>query len=579
MKNHAHLGPILLLASTLLVSWAGTAADQTTPGTLSLMSTFECISVRTAFSGDDNANNSAAIQYRKAGSGTWLNAYPPAVDRRKSINGLDNTFNAFQARGSIVGLTPNTSYEVTLTWSDADGVGGANPIKGTISTLSYTPPTNGVTRWVDAAVGMEGSGTPSSPFKTISNAIQSSNPGDTIVVKSGTYAPFTIYKSGTSSAYFVLKPNTGAEVIIQGETDNLRIDANYWRIIGLRFLPGVESSIVVGSRRHHIYIEDTVSSDISTGNVWGSGGVATEANVNNVYILRNQINRTSIGEDNVDGVFIRRAGTHTLVIADNVITGPFWDGIGNGVNSYPNTMENSDICRNTLSGFQDDSIELDGGSPNLRVWSNRVVSKSASAISEGGTIVGPSYIFRNTLVNTNPRGTGIKQGHNADGACFVFHNVVETTGGGGNETVGQAAGTPFSENHVYRNNIFKATGNAYYHEGRSNSYDYDLLYAPGFPLVKLWNSAYDYPTLAAFQSGTGQELHGLSANPMLNSDKTLQIGSPAIDKGVVLPNFNDASSAWPFAGIAPDLGAFESGTPVIPVPPSAPGSIKFATTP
>ena len=557
----------------LALSASAFAANQTTPGAVTLSSTFECISVRAAFSGDDNANNSARIQFRRAGTTTWLNAYTPAIDRRTSVNGNDNSANAFQARGSIVGLTPNASYEIQVTWTDADGITGSAASTASVSTLSYNPPAPGTTRYVDASAGSEGSGTSSSPFKTITNAIAQSNAGDTIIVRAGSYPSFTISKSGTASAYFVLKANPGDTVTIQATSSScLTIDANYWRIIGFRFAPAVESSMVVAASRHHIYIEDTVSTDISTGNVWGSGGVSTRSNVNNIYILRNTFTRTTTGIDNVDGVFIEGAGTHTLVIADNTITGSFWDAIGNGVNSLINTMENSDFCRNTLTGFQDDSIEMDGGSVNLRVYGNTGRSSSFSLLSEAGTMVGPSYIFRNTFVNTKGDGSGLKQGHNGIGPCFIFHNLFQTAGAGSNEAIGQAGGTAYSENHVFRNNIIVATGNAYYKEGRSNSYDYNVLYSGTYTLVSAWNGSGTYDTLASFRSGTGQEMHAINADPLLNTDKTLRSGSPAIDKGVTLPNFNDANSAWPSSGTAPDIGAFEVGGSVTQM--SAPTNLR-----
>ena len=554
---------------TILTAQASTT---TTPGTLTLSSTFEAISVRAKYSGDTNANNSAITQYRKSGDATWHDAYPPVVDRRTSINGTDNTAFAFEARGSIVGLTPNTLYEVRLTWTDPNGITSSSSISDTISTLSYNPPASPIIRWVNASVVSEGLGTLTDPFKTISNAIAQANAGDTIMVKAGSYAPFTITKSGTPSAYFVLKASPGETVNILGTPAScITINANYWRLIGLRFTQIVESSIVVAANRHHIYIEDTISADVGTGNVWGSGGVSLRQNTNNIYILRNSFTRSTPGIDNVAGVFLQGIGTHTIVIADNTISGTFWDGIGNGVNSYTDTMQNSDFARNTFTNWLDDSIEMDGGSANLRVWGNTARSNRAfSLLSEAGTIVGPSYVFRNTFVGTSPHGTGLKQGHNGVGSCFLFHNVIETVGSGANEAVGQAGGAPYSENHVYRNNIIKATGNVYYREGRSNSYDYNLLYAPEYTLVSAWNGSGTYSTLASFRS-TGQELNGVSGDPkFLSGNKDILSTSPAHDAGVVLANFNTVDSAWPFSGSAPDIGAFEfqSGGPAPPSPPT-----------
>ena len=44
-----------------------------------------------------------------------------------------------------------------------------------------------------------------------------------------------------------------------------------------------------------------------------------------------------------------------------------------------------------------------------------------------------------------------------------------------------------------------------------------------------------------------------------NANLRLQNGSASIDKGEVIPGINDASSASPYTGNAPDLGAYEHG--------------------
>jgi hypothetical protein len=81
---------ILLLAFCMLITTAGVARGSTTPGTVTLSSTFESISVRGKFRGDSNSNNSASLQFRKVGEVTWQDAYAPIIDRRTSINGTSN---------------------------------------------------------------------------------------------------------------------------------------------------------------------------------------------------------------------------------------------------------------------------------------------------------------------------------------------------------------------------------------------------------------------------------------------------------------------------------------------------------
>jgi hypothetical protein len=55
----------------------------------------------------------------------------------------------------------------------------------------------------------------------------------------------------------------------------------------------------------------------------------------------------------------------------------------------------------------------------------------------------------------------------------------------------------------------------------------------------------------------------------VDSTKRLSASSPAVNRGVVIPNFNDSNSAWPYSGSAPDLGANEVGAATSgPAPPA-----------
>ena len=66
----------------------------------------------------------------------------------------------------------------------------------------------------------------------------------------------------------------------------------------------------------------------------------------------------------------------------------------------------------------------------------------------------------------------------------------------------------------------------------------------------------NYATLADVQNSLGQELHGISADPLLtdpaHGDFTPEPGSELIDNGVVIPGINDATPDG-----LPDIGAIE----------------------
>src|SRR5439155_992976 len=93
----------------------------------------------------------------------------PIVDRKMSISGHTNPY-ADQARGSIVGLQAGTTYEVSLTFSDPDGIVGSATLTGTVATIAPTAPVLGVELFVDAGAPSGDNGSSGSPFNSISTA-------------------------------------------------------------------------------------------------------------------------------------------------------------------------------------------------------------------------------------------------------------------------------------------------------------------------------------------------------------------------------------------------------------------------
>ena len=163
-----------LFFSSILLLWAGSswAANAVTPGGVNLSSTFEVVSVRAQFSGDDNGNATASIQFMKhVGDTGWHNAYSPFIDRRATMGGVTNPY-ANEARVAIVGLLANIAYDVRVTWADPDGVSGVQPTVVSATTLSHTPPTGGEDHGDGRCIACLGAG--------------SVNPGRTIHLSPGT---------------------------------------------------------------------------------------------------------------------------------------------------------------------------------------------------------------------------------------------------------------------------------------------------------------------------------------------------------------------------------------------------------
>jgi len=585
------------IAAVLLTASAAAAQNGTSVGTLSLSSTFNAIGVRAGFSGDSNTNNSATLQFRPTGSSTWLDAYRPVVDRRSTVGGQSNAF-INQFRGSIVGLNAGTSYDIRLTIADPDGVSGGPALTGTISTVDTAPPTGG-TDWYVANGGTNGNGSSASPFNSIPTAIAAASPGYTIHIRPGSYPAFSMSKSGTASAWIALVGDNRDTTFITGGsvTNNVTMSADYVQLKNLRFKQTNHNSVEVGSGHHDVWLENLYHENVSSMHSYNDAGVLLDGGNYRVYILENTIlspTGASIpplstrwdsetcgiyfdGAANAIGGFIIRGNT----IGSGADSG-FRDCIGNTPETVGGGINDSDIYNNTVTGCRDDGIQMEGGDVNLRIWGNNVQANNGYSCFAAQTgYTGPIYWFRNVCRLSWTGGSGAAWKMGGLEMALIFHNSIETTGNGHDGLGDESGGSGGTMYITALNNIIKTQANPLYKVFSTGTlFDYNQYYRPGGGvIVRLWNGSTDYSTIAAFRSGTGScpasgdECHGLSGDPRY-VDTSLHIdpASPANNAGVVIPNFNDANSAWPYTGSAPDLGAYESAGSSVP---SAPMNLRI----
>src|SRR5439155_18019129 len=101
----------------------------------------------------------------------------------------------------------------------------------------------------------------------------------------------------------------------------------------------------------------------------------------------------------------------------------------------------------------------------------------------------------------------------------------------------------------------------------------------GFDLNNFTNA--NPASFADWQAAGSEDLHSIASGtfPYVSAtDLHLAMGSPGIDKGTVLNNINDANSAWPYSGRAPDIGAFELSTGSVTASITATGGTPQSAT-
>lgn len=493
------------------------------------------------------AKSECAVSYR-SGGGEWRQGYPLVYDAREK-----------QYRGSLVGLTPNTAYEIRM---EADGA----KVEFAARTLSDAFPV-----------------------------------GKTTFLEAGTAdAPLVIHEGGTESAWHLVTPAAGKKFVsdvFNLSEYNVVVEADYVILRGLELKGAAVDGILIRKGVQHVVVEDchiTGWGRIGGARSWGvttgmDSGIYAENDAGHLVIQRNLIEYPRSGAndwesghpDGPQGVSLidSRGGN---VIRYNTIRSTedhgFNDGIGGGSNfsfkGSPN--RDSDIYGNVISNCWDDCIESEGANMNVRIWSN-YIHHSFVDIATAATSMGPIYIFRNVFGESrvshqdHSGGAMIKTGMNyleingekvstGLGYRFIFHNTALQPNGPLDVFTGHEL-----HHAVTRNNIFYSHGQTYPKDAGEpgNSFKNDLTggflgggFVKSMFLVSEGMEWYLSPVVNKIQWGRIESVR--NGKTVAITDPLVQAVNPAVDRGVRLPGFNDD-----FTGAGPDMGAFETGRPAL----------------
>lgn len=195
---------VIIIYTALLFYFSidGDVKAQITVSAVRVTASFQHILVGVYINPGTNVNASMDVTYRKVGTTQWMNAY----------SGIPSTNDPYWLSTIISNLEPDTNYELHIIITDPEGVinGEHYVIK---KTLSLNAPINDGQKWYISPDGNDttGDGSPSNPWKSITRASQSTAPGDTVIIKGGTYpCEQIITNSGNnSSGYIIFKAESG----------------------------------------------------------------------------------------------------------------------------------------------------------------------------------------------------------------------------------------------------------------------------------------------------------------------------------------------------------------------------------
>lgn len=505
----------------------------------------------------EDMNTPCSVEFRKKGSDKWLKGFelvkstnqsypdkwkpsdPPYIDKP-------------MLRGSIVNLEENTDYELKLTQ-------GKNISTSNFRTWSPNPPVK----------------------KTVN--LKKSNPQNGIKIgEKGTKDAWIKY---TADKDFVLKADDKTDAVITLE------NAEYIIIENLKIEGGKLYGILLKNSNNIRIINCDISGfgRIGKQDLSKDGKYYTEDGKQVNYdggIYINQSGNTVIercyihdprGKAN-SWRYSHPAGPEAVVVwstggtviryndfigSDAHRWNDVVEGVGNGL-AKGGFFKDAEIYGNNFYFGNDDGIELEGGEMNIKVFLNKIEG-TLCGTSTGPCILGPSYIYRNLLVNLGDE-DGIscalfKNGFAGDeeGQLFFFNNTAY-----GNTPAYNAYGNKEKKGKsikaFLRNNIF-STPMGFLDEGvfkKENDFDYNLYYGANLSIMKKEHDLF---------TSKNSEKHGLfSKNPDFSApekgDYSLKNGSPALNTGIKINNFIDENQV--------DMGAVAQGEnfviPYRPIP-------------
>jgi len=579
-----------------------------------------------SISGDSNRNATVEVRFRKTGTTAWRAALPLLRiggervyrDRESMTYTVPHAF-----AGSILNLEPATSYECEFTMKDPDGVNGQAQQRVTVSTRAEPKPYSGGRvlhvypndhegpRLEPNFIGIKAAYYGEGRGDWTAVRMRKAQPGDTILVHAGLYrperynyvdplsAPFTgswsLSLKGTAEKPITIKAAGDGEAIFDGGGNAKLFDmigSAHHIIDGLTFR-NTEIAIFAGEKDVMGAVALTVRNcrfeDIGVG-VWTEYAGSRDFYIaDNIFLGRedrmrligwNQAGQRSAGiypSHQLRSFFAVKVYGPGHVIAHNAVA-YFHDAIclstyGPPEDDPERRASSIDIYNNDIHLSNDDFIETDGGTHNVRVFNNRGVNAAHNGYSAQPFFGGPVYFIRNIHYHV-PAGNPFKLSAVPAG-IIAYHNTM----------IGEQNSTSTYSNGHFRNNLFlgKDIPNrgimTWANASESYSSDYN-----GFRPNRNVNKQYtwiadgkttNFATFAEFKAATNQEAHGIELDYDIFEDLKppdparryhvyhsmdlnfrLKAGSKAVDAGVVLPTVNDNH-----AGRAPDLGALEQGWP------------------
>jgi parallel beta-helix repeat protein len=387
-----------------------------------------------------------------------------------------------------------------------------------------------------ASCSDSGPGTAAQPFCTIRAGAAVVTAGQTVQVASGTYREsVAVSRSGTASAPIVFATASGAMVTLTGQANGFSVSGQSWVT--------VTGFAVTGTTSYGIYVSNSAHITISGNHVTYSGQPVsgdTKPGIRLSNVTDSLVGGNIADHNSYAGIELMNGSTRNVVSGNETFANARqYERAAPGIRLYG--APGNTVARNVSHDNEDSGIEAYPGSNNTLIYDNVTYGNGDHGI-DNLTSTG-ERIVANTVYDNVTAGINVEGG--STGATLANNVSVDN-------------GIKSPRTH---SNIRIERGST-----AGTTLDHDLVFLTTADTMMIWDST-SYSSLAAFQAASGQEAHGIQADPRWvapgGGDFRLRAGSPAIDSA------NSGASGQPGSDFAGNSRVDDPATPNTGVGPRA----------
>jgi parallel beta-helix repeat protein len=347
-----------------------------------------------------------------------------------------------------------------------------------------------------------GSGTAAQPFCSIKPAASRVVAGQTVLVSTGTYNEgVTVSSSGTASAPIIFAAAPGADPVVTGASDGFYING--------RSYVTVQGFDVTGTTADGVVVKNSSNVTLRGNHVSSAGQPAQGKNAKGIRLdnATDSVVSTNTVDHNTDyGIYLLSGSTRNQIVGNRVFSNArVFERAASGIRLY--ASPGNTVASNVSHDNEDSGLEFYTGSNNNLVFDNVAYGNGDHGIddySSTGQRVLANTIYNNLTAGINFEGSST--------GALASNNI----------SVDNGIDSPRTKSNI-RVDSTSTSGTVV---------DYDLVNLRTAGVMAVWGNT-SYSSLAAFASATGQERHGIQADPLwqapASADFHLKPGSPAID--------------------------------------------------